>query len=95
MKRASLTELANSDLSKIWLYIARDNPEAADRLIDKLRLHCDRLASEPQVGRLRQEFASGLRSYRVGNYLIFYFSTEAGIEVARVLHGARDLPRLF
>ena len=95
MKRASLTELAKSDLSKIWLYIARDNPEAADRFIDKLRAQCDQLASEPQMGRSRQEFASGLRSYRVGNYLIFYFTTEAGIEVARVLHGACDLPRLF
>lgn len=95
MKHARITELAESDLAKIWLYIARDNPDAADQFIDKLRLHCQRLATTPQRGRSRPEFAVDLRSYRVGNYFIFYFPTDAGIEVARVLHGARDLRRIF
>ena len=95
MKHARITDLAESDLSKIWLYIARDNPDAADQLVDKLRAHCDRLAAAPQKGRPRPEFAVDLRSYRVGNYFIFYFPTDTGIEVARVLHGARDLPRVF
>ena len=95
MKEVYITELAESDLSKIWLYIARDNPDAADQFIDKLRGQCARLASDPQRGRLRPEFAIDLRSYRIGNYYIFYFPTDAGIEVARVLHGARDLPRVF
>jgi toxin ParE1/3/4 len=53
------------------------------------------LASSPQSGRLRPDFALGLRTYRIGNYFIFYFPTETGIEVARVLHGARNLPTLF
>jgi toxin ParE1/3/4 len=95
VKPVYITELAESDLTKIWLYIARDSPEAADRFIDKLRVHCGRLAASPNLGRLRPDFAPGLRSYRVGNYFIFYFPTDSGIEVARVLHGARDLPRLF
>ena len=95
MKRADITELAELDLTKIWLFIARDNPEAADRFIDKLRAQCGRLASSPNLGRPRENFAPGLRSYRIGNYFIFYFPTDSGIEVARVLHGARDLPRLF
>ena len=95
MKRAFITELAESDLSKIWLYIARDNTEAADRLIERLRAECARLAFAPLRGRSRAQFAQGLRSYRVGKYFIFYFPTEAGIEVARVLHGMRDLPQMF
>ena len=95
MKHASITELAESDISKIWRYIARDSPEAADRFIDKLRVQCNRLASRPSLGRSRPDFARELRSYRVGNYFIFYFPSDTGIEVARVLHGARDLPRLF
>jgi len=95
VKHARITELAESDLCKIWLYIARDNPDAADQFIDKLRVQCQRLASTPQQGRPRPEFAVDLRSYRVGNYFIFYFPTGTGIEVARVLHGARDLPRIF
>jgi len=95
LKLALITELAESDLAKIWLYIARDNVAAADQFIDNLRLHCRRLAAAPQRGRPRPEFAVDLRSYRVGNYFLFYFPTSNGIEVARVLHGARDLPRVF
>jgi len=95
VKHACITELAESDLAKIWHYIARDNPDAADQFIDKLRVQCQRLASVPQQGRPRPEFAVDLRSYRVGNYFIFYFPTDHGIEVAHVLHAARDLPRVF
>jgi toxin ParE1/3/4 len=95
LSQAFITELAESDLSKIWLYIARDNPAAADRFVEKLRITCERLAQSPTLGRSRPELAFGLRSFPVGNYLVFYFSTDDGIEVARVLHGARDLPRLF
>jgi len=74
---------------------ARDNLDAADQFIDNVRVQCDRLATAPKKGRLWAEFAVDLRSYRVGNYFIFYFPTGTGIEVARVLHGARDLPRIF
>jgi toxin ParE1/3/4 len=95
LKRVYITELAESDLAKIWAYIARHNPTAADRFIDKLREQCEQLAASPHLGRLRPEFAHDIRSYRVGNFLIFYFTTDTGIEIARVLHGARDLPRLF
>ena len=38
----------------------------------------------------------GVRRFRVAgfpNHLIFYREIEGGIEVVRVLHGARDLPR--
>jgi toxin ParE1/3/4 len=31
----------------------------------------------------------------LGNYIIFYRPIDDGIEVVRILHGARDLPPLF
>jgi toxin ParE1/3/4 len=34
--------------------------------------------------------ASGLRSFPVGRYVIFYMPTPKGVEIVRVLHGARD-----
>ena len=40
----------------------------------------------------------GIRQWRVSgfeNYLIFYRPIEDGIEVLRVLHGARDIEGLF
>ncbi len=46
-------------------------------------------------GIARPELAAGLRCYSVGNYVIYYRPAKDGIEVARVLHGARDVDRLF
>jgi len=40
----------------------------------------------------------GLRSFRVEgfeNHFVFYLPRESGIEVVRVLHGARDLEAIF
>jgi toxin ParE1/3/4 len=49
----------------------------------------------PQLGRRREELSPRLRSFPVGRYVIFYRPLENGIEIARVLHGARDFPPLF
>lgn len=47
------------------------------------------------MGRDRQELATTLRSFPTGNYVIFYYPVETGIEVARVLYGARDIRQVF
>ena len=49
----------------------------------------------PKWGRLREELAPRIRSFPVGRYVIFYRAGREGIEVARVLHGSRDIPMLF
>ena len=86
---------AQVDLSQIWAYVANDSVSAADRLIvtfkDKFRL----LATQPLMGELRPELAPNLRSFSVGNYVIFYRPAEDGIEVVRVIHSARDVNAQF
>lgn len=95
MGRIQRTAHARRDYSAIWDYIADDNPSAADRLLrrfdQKLRLAAD----QPGIGHPRDDLSPGLRSLRVGRYLLFYRQVPNGIELIRVLHGARDLPRLF
>ena len=49
----------------------------------------------PELGRQREELSSRLRSWVVGNYVIFYRPQPRGIEVVRVLHGRRNFPALF
>ena len=49
----------------------------------------------PLMGRERPELSPGLRSLVSGRHVIFYRRMPDGIEVARVLDGARDLPPLF
>lgn len=95
MKQFRVSAAARSDLDDIWLYIAPDNIEAADRLINAIVLRFPKLAATPQLGRQRSELSAQLRSFPVGCYIIFYRPMADGIEVVRVLHGARDLPPLF
>jgi toxin ParE1/3/4 len=87
--------LAEQDYREIWRYIANDNPDAADRLLRKIDSKLHLYAENPRMGTARDALAPGLRSFSVGNYLVFYRIVTGGIELVRVLHGARELKRLF
>ncbi|ADE16404.1 plasmid stabilization system [Nitrosococcus halophilus Nc 4] len=54
-----------------------------------------KLADFPRIGLSCEELAPGLLSFPVGHYLVFYLETSDGIEVVRVLHGARDIPAIL
>jgi toxin ParE1/3/4 len=95
MNQYRVSNEARSDLDEIWYYIAHDNPEAADKFIHVIVSRFPRLASLPYLGRQREELSPHLRSFPVGRYVIFYRPLEHGIEIVRVLNGARDLPPLF
>ena len=95
MRRITRTSRAEEDLIDIWRYIAKDNPSAADKLLDAIDAAFRRLALNPRIGRARPDFAPRLRYLPVGNYLIFYCEVPGGIEIVRVLHGARYLPDLL
>ena len=82
---------ASADLEEIWWYIAQDSPEAADRLLDRIQEKLLSLSQFPHMGASRDDLIPRLRSFSVSNYLIFYFPIEDGIDVIRVLHGARDV----
>jgi toxin ParE1/3/4 len=95
MSHFRVSEEAEGDLKEIWTYVAEDNVVAADRLVDALFARFTMLAGQKEMGRLRKELATNLRSHAVGNYVIFYRFANGGIEIVRVLHGARNLPPLF
>jgi toxin ParE1/3/4 len=89
------SQQAEQDLIDLWTYIAADNPAAADNLLDQIESVCKMLARAPLLGRARSELAAGLRSFSVGDYLIFYLPRKNGIVVVRVLSGHRNLDALF
>src|SRR3954451_19117790 len=95
MRRIANSARAELDRTEIWLQIARDNFEAADRWADGIAEAAERIAIYPGAGTRRDELAVGLRSYPVGNYVIFYTSSGDEIMIARVLHGARNLNEIF
>jgi toxin ParE1/3/4 len=86
---------AQRDLVDIWLYIADDSPAAADKFLDQIDTICKLLSASPLLGRSREELGRNLRSFPVGDYLIFYRPKRTGIVVVRVLSGYRNLDKLL
>ena len=88
---------ADSDLDDIWYYIATETGSAdvADRVIDGIVQRFLLLAKYPRIGRTRDEIRRGLRSFPVGEYVIFYRIEREDVIVLRVLHGKRDLDRIL
>lgn len=55
------TALAESDLIALWLYIAAENPKAADRLLDRIERRTQLLATQPYSGIARGDLGTDLR----------------------------------
>lgn len=89
------TPAAERDLIDIWTYIAADNPDAADRLLDAIADRIEQLRKHPRMGRLRPDIAVDARFLPIGNRVVLYRLTDEVIEIVRVVHGARDVTSLF
>jgi toxin ParE1/3/4 len=86
---------AKADLSDIWQFMAEDSDDQADAFIDLIDQKFQLLAQQSGLGRRREELAEGLRSFPVGRYVIFYLLIPGGVQIVRVLHGARDIEAAF
>lgn len=96
MSRYVFTPAAARDLEEIWNYVARDSPDAADRVIGDIRDALEGLADHPRMGRQRDDLADEtLRAWPVHSYLIIYRPEQRPIEIVRVVSGFRDLFSLF
>jgi plasmid stabilization system protein ParE len=83
------------DLDEIWEYIAKDNPAAADILIDEIEATLEALVSFPLQGHKRPDLTSRpLRFILVREYLIAYAPDETPLWVIAVIHGRRS-PRVI
>ena len=92
MPRLLFTQSAQSDLLEVWLFIAEDNPEAADRVLSTIEKEAKTLLVQPLMGRARPELTEGVRSWPTSTrYILYYVPTPEGITVLRVLHHARDI----
>ena len=95
MSRYRVDRDARADLEEIYDYVADENLAAADRLMDTFQEKFGLLAVHPLMGQTRPELAPNLHSFSVGKYVVFYRPTDDGVEVARVIHSARDVDALF
>jgi toxin ParE1/3/4 len=95
MSRYTVSPKAREDLKGIYRHVAQDSPSAAKRLRDALYESFRLLAKQPLLGQTCPNLRRGLRAFTVMSYVIFYVTTEQGIQIERVLHGARDIESLF
>ena len=95
MSRVDVTPAGRQDLYEIWEYVAQHDPTAANDVVRKINSSLGVLAQFPDVGTDRSEFGDGLRGHVIKPYIVYYRRTADGIEVVRVLHGARKIDHSY
>ena len=96
MKRFKLSPEAAKDIREIWTYIAEYSIKAARKVTLSLFDTCKLLAENPAIGHSREDLTDQpVLFWPVGSYLIIYDPRSMPIAIVRVVHVARDVPRLF
>ena len=86
---------AEQDLLEIADYIAVADPRAADRQLHRLQDSFRRLGDFPELGTAHDDVRRGMRLLPVAPYLILYRIAGEGVEIVRVVHGAREWQELL
>jgi toxin ParE1/3/4 len=86
---------AELDLMDIWDFIAHDSPDRADDFLDRIESKLKTLSQNSGLGKNREELLPDLRSFPIGNYVVFYQQIDGGIDAIRLLHGSRDIEEIF
>ncbi len=88
-----LTDDARSDLLSIKEYIAKDNPRAAQRVIDAILTSAYQLELFPLLGREgRVEGTRELNLPRIPYFIVYSIPDAYYVDIDRVLHTARRYP---
>jgi plasmid stabilization system protein ParE len=93
------TQSARRNIRSIWRYIAADSVRHADNVKLAILATCTALIENPQLGHRRADMSDRdilfvpVNGYK--NYLIAYRVTPESLTILAVLHGARNVPRLF
>ena len=93
--RVRWTVPAANQLQQIFEYIAAGNPDAAARVVRRIRNSIHQVARMPNAGRTRR--VAGTREAVVPgtSYLVAYRILEDMIHVLAILHGAQEWPESF
>jgi plasmid stabilization system protein ParE len=95
VKRFDVTAGALADVLEIWDFIAEDNLEAADRVLDEFNQAFRKLTEVPGLGHLRQDLTKrNLFFWPVRSYLVIYQKTDPLLVLA-VLHGKRNVRKIL
>ncbi len=90
-----ISDIAQEDLMEIWGFISLDDDERADLMLDLLYEKCTLLSKMPGVGTSRDELITGLYSFPVKRYVIYYRVKSTTLEIVRILSSYRDIDSIF
>lgn len=92
---------ASHDVDEIATYIARNSPSAAARFYELVDATYEKIHTDPwrwPVYPVWIPSGQELRKRAVigfGSYLVFYALLPNAVQIFRVLHGARNLPKVL
>jgi toxin ParE1/3/4 len=96
------TKLAREDLISLYIALGTKNPDAAERLYDRIERRAEQLAWQPRLGPRRPDIRTTLRVLVEAPHLILYETIPDSedqpvemVEIVRVLDGRRDLGALL
>jgi plasmid stabilization system protein ParE len=71
------------------------SPRVANKVASDIRAGIRRLAQFPGIGHERADLSEGVRFYLVHSYYIVYRPNTKPLQIIRVIHAARDVPRIL
>jgi len=83
------------DLERIDDRIAKEDPAAAQRFRANVLRRIGLLERVPEAAQPRPKFGKDIRTIPIGRYIVVLRVTTSRVSVLRIVHGARDLPRLL
>lgn len=94
------SDQAKNDIDEIYDYIYVENPFAAKKIIQELKVTIEKLMDFSELGTVSRLHELALKDIRIlphRNYIILYRidHTENIVYVYHIVHGARDYIRLF
>ncbi len=95
MNRFRLSQQAEQDLEDVWVYLSQQDEILADKQVVQILDRFPMLAQFPDMGRQREDMLTGLRSFPIKPYIVFYIKIPDGIEIVRILHQSRDVDSQF
>lgn len=86
---------ALQDMQSIFSYIAEDNSQAAQRVIQKIKHAVRSLPSHPALGRYGRVANTRELVVSATPYIVAYKVIDHKIFIIRIIHAAREWPEKF
>lgn len=99
MKPIRITPKADRDVDQCYQWMQNENPATAHKFLEALDLTYTTISQMPGIGSQRYaniSLLTGVRMIKVKgfeSYLVFYLEREAVVDIVRVLHSSRNIPK--